>query len=226
MIPASKVAMVGLHAEGVLPDEFINPFGLVVPWQMVPSAALGNPEACERLALTQEKIHRVAGLEPAVIVMNPAFAINLEYFVLVMVLREKGLYLNRRICPEVFVSLGFGQTDNHSICVREDSADIQIVVVPCIIIPELGCTVVPRFETEGAPLFETDALEDTIQDRAEYPAISHIVNIQNLQRVAHRRIFVERVGPFEDFIEMIEPGFIAGQIFPYRQGKVVVFFND
>ena len=75
--------------------------------------------------------------------------------------------------------------------------------MPCLVVPEFRRAVVPKFNAERTALLETDALEDAVHDRAEYPAISHVVNVQNLKWIADRRVFVKRVRPFENLVEMI-----------------------
>src|SRR4030043_386815 len=97
--------------------------------------------------------------------------------------------------------------------------------MPCPVVPEFRRAVIPKLNAERTALLEADTLENAVHDRAEYPAISHVVNVQNLKRIAHRRVFVKGVPAFKNLVEMIKPGFVAAQILPNCDSKIVAGFG-
>ena len=224
VIPSSEITMVRLGSSRLLFDEVPDPFRFGVARQMVPASVLGCPEAGKRFAASQVEIHGMAGLEPAIVVVNPAVLVDVENPGFVRVFWKKRRNSRWRIDPKVAIALRFVETGYNPVRPHEHAAHIDVEIMPGIVVPDLGGAMVPGLEAEGAPLCKTDALEDAVRDRAEDAAVGHIVRVQDLQRIAHRRVFIKRVGSFEDFIEMIQARLIVAKVLPDGERQFIAGF--
>ena len=94
--------------------------------------------------------------------------------------------------------------------------------MPRAVVPDFRGIVVPARHAEGSSLLETDALKDAVERWAKDAAITDVVDVHDLQRVADGGEFLRGVVAVDYLIHVVEASFVTAQVLPDGNSQILI----